>query len=226
MSGVLCVYKPRGITSHDVVDRVRELTGERRVGHAGTLDPLAEGVLIVLVGRSATRQQARFMSGEKEYLATLRLGSTSATDDAEGPITTVSDSQPELSSLKSAVEAWVGDREQVPPAYSAIKLQGKKAYEVARSGAVPKLQARPVSIREIEILHYTYPNLELRIICSKGTYIRSLARDIGDALGVGAYLSRLIRSKSGSFSTEDAVALDSLTPKNIDAHLAKSAPAP
>lgn len=211
MEGVLLINKPSGITSHDVVDRVREITGMRRVGHAGTLDPLAEGLLVVLVGRSATKQQAIFMAGEKEYEAGIRLGATSDTDDAEGVIEqTGSALTPTREEVEKALLAFGGEIEQIPPAYSAIKLKGKKAYELAREGKQPELKPRRITILELQLLAYTYPDLRLRIICSKGTYIRSLARDIGKLLGCGAYLTSLLRTRSGSFSLDDAIALDDL----------------
>ena len=158
MEGVLLINKPPGITSHDVVDRVRDITGIRRVGHAGTLDPLAQGLLIILIGRSATKQQAVFMAGEKEYQAKIRLGATSDTDDAEGVIEQVkSGVEPSEAEVEAVLSAFSGEIEQVPPAYSAIKLRGKKAYELAREGKQPKLKSRHVTILELELLSYTYP---------------------------------------------------------------------
>jgi len=213
--GLLIINKPLGITSHDVVDRIRTITREARVGHAGTLDPLATGVLVILVGRSATKRQSEFMSQQKEYRASIRLGATSETDDAEGKIQpTTSHRQPTTKEVKAALRSFVGKIEQVPPAYSAIKLQGKKAYELARQGEKPNLQARSVVIEDIELLNYAYPLLDISVSCSKGTYIRSLARDIGSALLCGAYLFGLVRTQSGSFLLSDAVLLKDLTEKN------------
>lgn len=251
MHGIFIVNKPRGVTSHDVVDRVRALTGEKRVGHAGTLDPLAEGLLIVLIGREMTRRQAEFMAGEKEYVATITLGATSLTDDAEGTIQpTTYDEQPTTAEIEAVLRSFIGDIEQVPPAYSAIKVRGRKAYELARSGIGPKLEPRRVHIRKIELLDYRpndgttdsnnapfhlprlrqgfdgqassifhLPQVTLRVTCSKGTYIRSLARDIGEALGCGAYLSGLTRTRSGDFSLDDAVPLADLTRDNWNSFL-------
>lgn len=228
-SGILLIHKPRGITSHDVVDYVRKITGVRRVGHAGTLDPLAGGLLIVLVG-DATKRQAEFMSGEKEYVATMRLGATSDTDDAEGIIKPTTDNrQPTTTEMKAALMRFVGEIEQMPPAYSAIKIRGKKAYDIARAGGAPDLKVRRVTIKEIELLEYRAlpsealategPLLKIRVVCSPGTYIRALARDIGQALGCGAYLEALTRTRSGVFRIEQAVTLQELTQESWSQHL-------
>lgn len=214
-SGILVINKSRGLTSHDVVNYMRRITGIRKIGHAGTLDPLAEGLLIVLIG-DATKQQAKFMAGEKEYLATIRLGAVSDTDDAEGRIE-MSKSKAQMPNeiqIRECLKRFVGEIEQVPPMYSAIKIQGRKAYELARKGEIPKLEARKITIRELELLGYDYPILKLRVSCSSGTYIRALARDVGNKLGCGAYLEALTRTKSGSFLLKDAVSLDQLTPEN------------
>lgn len=215
--GLLIINKPLGVTSHDVVDLIRKITGEARVGHAGTLDPLAGGVLVILVGRSATKRQSEFMSQQKEYRASIHLGATSETDDAEGTIKEIPKSKyqiPNEDRIQKALKGFVGKIEQVPPAYSAIKLEGKKAYELARQGQKPNLKARLVVIEDIELLNYSYPLLEISISCSKGTYIRSLARDIGNTLLCGAYLSGLVRTKSGNFSIEGSVDLSTLTSTN------------
>src|SRR3989344_4881699 len=190
MNGIVLISKPKVITIHDVVDRVRRITGERTVGHAGTLDPLAEGLLIILIGRDATRRQAEFMAGEKEYVATVHLGAVSDTDDAEGTIemTKPKAQIPNEIQINATLKRFTGEIQQVPPTYSAIKLKGRKAYELARKGSVPKLAPRAVEIKEIELLEYMYPLLRLRVVCSKGTYIRALGRDIGQELGCGAYL--------------------------------------
>ena len=216
MNGILLIAKPKGITSHDVVDRVRRITGERTVGHAGTLDPLAEGLLIILIGRDATRRQAEFMAGEKEYVATVHLGAVSDTDDAEGTIemTKPKAQIPNEIQINATLKRFTGEIQQVPPTYSAIKLKGRKAYELAREGTTPVIEPRTVEIKEIELLEYAYPLLRIRVVCGKGTYIRSLARDIGRTLGCGAYLTALTRTRSGAFHLDDAVSLDALTPEN------------
>jgi tRNA pseudouridine55 synthase len=223
--GVLLINKPRGITSHDVIIRMRRITGVRTVGHAGTLDPLAEGLLVVLIGRAATKQQQQFMGGEKGYEAIVHLGATSETDDAEGPIHVLSNFQTsEISkeTIEQVLAEFIGESQQMPPAYSAIKLRGQKAYALARAGTAPKLTPRTVIIRKIEILQYAYPSLTISVACSKGTYIRALARDIGRALGCGAYLKKLVRTASGDFSLTEAVTLEILTPENWKSHLVKT----
>ena len=155
------------------------------------------------------------MAGEKEYVATITLGATSLTDDAEGTIKpTTHDKQPTTAEIEAVLRSFIGDIEQVPPAYSAIKIRGRKAYELARQGKTLKLQPRTVHIEEIELLGYDWPELKLRIVCSKGTYIRSLTRDIGEALGCGAYLSGLTRTRSGSFILSDTISLEELSPDN------------
>lgn len=236
-SGILLVNKPRGITSHDVVDRVRKITGIRRVGHTGTLDPLADGLLIVLMGQ-ATKRQAEFMAGEKEYRATIRLGATSDTDDSGGRIVEMPKSKaqmPKETQIRECLEGFVGTIEQTPPAYSAVKVGGKKAYEAARRGKPLTLKPRKVTIKEIALLEYRtngkpsdshlpysishLPRVTLRVACSKGTYIRALARDIGRVLGTGAYLDSLTRTRSGAFRLEDAVALDGLGKETWERHL-------
>lgn len=225
MEGVLLLHKPKGPTSHDMVDQIRLLTGERRVGHAGTLDPMAEGLLIMLIGRGATKHQAAFMAQQKTYEAELTLGAVSDTDDAEGTITSspaLQTKPPTKKQVQGVLDRFQGEIEQVPPLYSAINIGGKRAYALARSGKRPTMQKRTVVIDELTPLSYRYPLLRIRVTCSKGTYIRALARDIGAALGTGAYLSMLLRTRSGSFALDQAVMPDTLTPETVQAHLAKT----
>jgi tRNA pseudouridine55 synthase len=208
--GLLNVCKARGFTSHDVVAVVRRTLGTRRVGHAGTLDPLAEGVLPVCVGRY-TRLVDLIADTEKGYYAELSLGARTTTDDAEGEIVErrdVPDLTPEA--LEPALAPFRGPIEQVPPAFSAIKVAGRRAYDLARRGDAPELVARPVTIHRLDLLRWEPPRLTLVVVCSKGTYIRSLARDLGEALGCGAHLTRLIRLWVGSFGLEDAVSLEEI----------------
>lgn len=208
--GLLNVCKARGYTSHDVVAVVRRTLGTRRVGHAGTLDPLAEGVLPVCVGRY-TRLVDLIADTEKGYFAEVELGARTTTDDAEGEIVerrAVPALTPEA--LDAALAAFRGPIEQVPPAFSAIKVAGKRAYDLARRGEAPELVARPVTIHRLEMVSWEPPDLALLVVCSKGTYIRSLARDLGAALGCGAHLARLIRLWVGSFRLEDAVSLEEI----------------
>lgn len=211
MTNLIAVYKPKGPTSHDVIDMVRRVTGIKKVGHAGTLDPLARGVLVVGIGREATKLLSVTVQKDKEYLATIRLGMTSETDDDEGlkkeiTVATV----PSLDDVTRAVLKYKGTFAQIPPKYSAIKRKGLKAYVLARAGKTPKLEPRAVTIYDIEILRYAWPNLRLRVHCGPGVYIRALARDIGDTLHTGGYLADLERTRVGEWTTQDAIPLDKI----------------
>jgi tRNA pseudouridine55 synthase len=202
--------KGRGPTSHDVVSSVRRLFGTRRVGHAGTLDPLAEGVLPLALGR-ATRLIDRLAEADKEYYAEARLGVRTTTDDAEGEILATCP-LPDLddASLDATLGELLGEIEQRPPAYSALKVGGQRAYDLARAGQDVTLQSRRVTIYRIERRRWEPPILSFTVTCSKGTYIRALARDVGERLGVGASLSRLVRTRVGPFTLDGAVSLDEL----------------
>jgi tRNA pseudouridine55 synthase len=221
-SGALLIDKPPGVTSHDVVATIRRLLKLRRVGHAGTLDPFATGLLIVGVGY-ATRLLDYTHQLPKTYEATLQLGAVSSTDDLTGEITEQSDEQPPLDAIQKVLQRMVGPLAQVPPAYAAIKVKGRKLYEYARAGEEVTRKPRQVTIMAIDILDYTYPHLSIRVHCSSGTYIRALARDIGGALGVGAYLTQLRRTQIGNFVVSDAVHLNSVTADSIAAVLAPPA---
>jgi tRNA pseudouridine55 synthase len=210
LHGLLNVCKARGFTSHDVVAMVRRTLGTRRVGHAGTLDPLAEGVLPICVGRY-TRLVDQLADTEKGYYAELELGARTATDDAEGEIVERRPVPPlTRASLEPFLDRFRGEIQQVPPIYSAIKVDGRRAYDLARRGDAPALKARPVTISRLSVVSLAPPRLALLVACSKGTYIRSLARDLGEALGCGAHLTRLVRLWVGSFRLEDAVSLDEI----------------
>lgn len=205
-AGTVAVWKPVGMTSHDVVALVRRVTGVSRVGHGGTLDPLACGVLVVAIGREATKGLDAAVKGEKEYAAEIRLGATSVSGDREGPIAEVPGAAaPARDAVAAAAEKFVGNIMQVPPAYSALKLAGKPAYEYARAGKEIAMKAREVEIREIEIVSYAWPDLVLRVVTGPGVYIRSLARDIGAELGTGGYLFGLARTRVGNFRSEGAI---------------------
>jgi tRNA pseudouridine55 synthase len=216
-SGILLVDKPQGITSHDVVARTRRLAGTRRVGHAGTLDPMATGLLILGVNAS-TRLLTYVVGLDKEYLATIRLGSTTTTDDAEGD--PVSSASPDAVSsvrddaIASGIQALTGAISQVPSSVSAIKVDGKRAYALVRAGETVELASRPVTVSAFEVLERRDApgaiDLDVRVECSSGTYIRALARDLGSALGVGGHLTALRRSRIGPFSIADASPLDEL----------------
>lgn len=213
-SGFLNIDKPPGITSHDVVAAVRRRVGQTgravKVGHAGTLDPMATGVLVLCIG-AATRLSDYVMQGTKEYHASIMLGVTTDTYDREGQITAQrSVERITLRMIEEALSGFTGEILQVPPMYSAVKKQGKKLYELARQGKVVEREARQVTIEHIEVLDWQPPQVSLRIICGPGTYIRSLAHDLGECLAVGAHLSDLVRTRSGSFRLEHAIALDTL----------------
>ncbi|WP_085369329.1 tRNA pseudouridine(55) synthase TruB [Leifsonia sp. NCR5] len=216
-SGILLVDKPQGWTSHDIVARTRRLAGTRKVGHAGTLDPMATGLLIVGLN-SSTRLLTYIVGTDKEYLATIRLGQSTTTDDAEGDIV---DEAPQDAvsavtddAIRSGIADLTGEIEQVPSSVSAIKVDGKRAYARVRAGEEIVLQARPVTVSEFELLATrrlpAAIDLDVRVVCSSGTYIRSLARDLGAALGVGGHLTALRRTRVGSFSVEDARPIEAL----------------
>lgn len=208
---VLFVNKPAGITSHDVVDALRAKTGERRVGHAGTLDPFADGLLIILVGRNDTKRQIDFLKLPKAYEATMILGAQSDTDDHTGVIReSVVDAQPTWDEIERTFSLFRGTITQVPPAYSAIKIHGKKAYELARAGTPPHLKPRHVTVHKLHLLSYEWPRVMFSTRVSSGTYIRAIARDIGRALGTGAYLCALTRTEIGPYKLADAQTLEQL----------------
>lgn len=219
--GFLNVDKPAGLTSHDVVARVRRVAGQKRVGHGGTLDPAATGVLPIGLGQ-ATRLLEFLVEGRKRYRAVIKLGVTTTTDDAEG---TVVSEQPlpalETGDLQVALSQFVGIVEQVPPMYSAIQIGGRRLYDIARAGETLELAPRTVEIDRIELLSWQSPLVEVDIVCGKGTYIRSLARDLGATLGCGAHLETLRRTAVGPLSWETAVPLDQLLhrPETITQHV-------
>lgn len=218
MEGLLNVDKPLHLTSHDVVARVRRLCDTRRVGHAGTLDPLASGVLVLAVGR-ATRLLEYVVGQPKEYQARVRLGQETNTYDGEGEITAQRPVPVTRADVEQALQQFRGDIAQIPPMYSALKKGGKRLYELARQGKEVEREARRVTIYDLEILTWDRPVLTVRVRCSTGTYIRSLAHDLGQALGTGAYLSGLRRTAIGAFSVQDAAPLADLTADNIGSHL-------
>jgi tRNA pseudouridine55 synthase len=212
--GLVIVDKPGGLTSHDVVARIRRLAGTRRVGHAGTLDPMATGVLVVGVDK-ATRLLGHLALTEKQYDATIRLGQATSTDDAEGEITSTA---PALGvtaeALARAVNRLTGEIRQVPPAVSAIKVDGQRAYRLAREGAAPELKPRPVTVYEFTVTDIRpagdTTDVDATVRCSSGTYIRALARDLGQDLGTGGHLTRLRRTRVGGYGLEQAKTLEQL----------------
>lgn len=208
--GYLIIDKPAGMTSHDVVGRVRRALGERRVGHAGTLDPAAVGVLPIAVGL-ATRTVEYLSESSKAYVAEITFGVTTDSADIDGIVTSVHDAASLThASVSDVVSAFAGPQMQVPPMHSAIKIDGQRMYERARKGEHVDIPARPITIYQIELLSWEPPVAEVFVHCSKGTYIRSLARDIGDKVGAGAYMSNLVRVQTGPFTLADAIRIDEL----------------
>jgi len=231
MSGLVIVDKPGGMTSHDVVARIRRLAGTRKVGHAGTLDPMATGVLVVGVEK-ATRLLGFLTLTEKQYAATIRLGQSTSTDDAEGAVTgtgaadvaAVTDRQ-----LAEAVTALTGEIQQVPPAVSAIKVGGQRAYRLTRAGAAPELKPRPVTVYEFTVtavrIQDGFLDVDATVRCSSGTYVRALARDLGTSVGTGGHLTRLRRTGVGGYGLDQAHTLDQLAERFEVLPLAQAAAA-
>lgn len=216
MDGVLVVDKPSGPTSHDMVDRLRKILGIRKIGHGGTLDPLATGVLIMLIGRG-TKLSNYFLGSDKVYEGTITLGVATDSHDAAGEI--VSESDPSGISeeaLRSCMAQMVGDQMQVPPQVSAVKIKGVPMYKRARKGEVLEIKPRLVHLYEFSLLSFDPPHAEFRMRCTKGTYVRRCADDVGVALGCGAHLSRLRRTQSGEFSLDDVVKMSDLVDMSRD----------
>ncbi len=203
-NGILLVNKAAGFSSFYLVSLLRCLTKVEKIGHAGTLDPFATGIMVMLIGREYTRRSDAFLSSDKEYRALLQLGLATDTYDIEGKITFRSSGVPTLKEIEVALAAFQGEIAQIPPMYSAKKVQGKKLYDLARKGI--EIERQPVIVRvQTQFISYQYPMLDLKIICSKGTYIRTLAHDIGHFLGCGAHLFELTRTRSGSFSLDQCL---------------------
>jgi tRNA pseudouridine55 synthase len=227
IEGVFAIYKEEGMTSHDVVDAVRRLTGHRRVGHAGTLDPCAKGVLVIGVGRAATKQLRLIAGTEKEYLTRVKLGWRSTTEDREGKIEQVfwttedrrqmtedggrkaasSGQIPSEKQVRQALARFQGAMDQRPPVFSAIKVWGRAAYKLARKGRDLDLPPRRVEVKEIELVAYAWPYVDVRLVTGPGFYVRSFARDLGELLGTGAYMEQLERIRVGTYTKERAAGL-------------------
>jgi tRNA pseudouridine55 synthase len=210
--GIYPIYKPVGISSQQAVQIVKGQFPEgEKVGHAGTLDPMAEGVLVVAIGRLFTKKLSDVVAKEKEYIATITLGATSTTDDKEGDITVHDHAKaPSVGKILRLPKDFTGTFEQIPPAYSAIKVNGKEAYKRVRKGEDLEMEPREVTIKDFEELEYEYPTLVIRVVTGPGVYIRALARDIGQELGVGGYLSSLVRTRVGKFTEQIALDLDNI----------------
>jgi tRNA pseudouridine55 synthase len=204
-SGIFAVYKPKGPSSFDIIRKLKKQLGEKRIGHAGTLDPLASGILVVAVGRENTKKLPREVKKEKEYVAEIKLGEMSTTDDGEGEKQKIAfGKKPNREELEAALKKFIGKIKQTPPAFSAVKVKGRRAYSMARKGERLELAPREVMIKSIELLSFNFPLLKLRVVTGPGVYIRSLTRDIGEALGAGAYLANLERVRVGEFTKDDA----------------------
>ncbi len=231
VEGVFAIYKEEGMTSHDVVDAVRRLTGQQRVGHAGTLDPCAKGVLVIGVGRAATRQLRLIAGTEKEYITRVKLGWRSTTEDREGKIEQVfwttedgrqttegrerkaapsSGQIPSEEQVRQTLAHFQGTIDQQPPAFSAIKIRGRAAYKLARKGRQIELPARKVEVKEIELLEYAWPSVDVRLVTGPGFYVRSFARDLGERLGTGGYMEALERIRVGTYTKDHAARLPDL----------------
>jgi len=224
MQGILLIDKPSGWTSFDVVNKVRRLietsglntTNKKRfpVGHTGTLDPLATGLLVLMLG-AYTKQVPTYTKLDKTYEVTMRLGATSTTGDEEGEKTVVSDDKPSRAQIEAVLNQFVGDIMQTPPIYSAIKINGQRAYALARKGEVPELQPRPAHIAQIILTGYQYPDVQFTVDVSSGTYVRSLVDDMGKILRTGAYMAALRRTRVGTFTLANALTMDGLTPTSL-----------
>jgi tRNA pseudouridine55 synthase len=225
LSGIINLDKPAGLSSARAVAHAKRLLPRKtRIGHAGTLDPFATGVLLLLVG-AATRQCERLMDQPKQYEATIKFGATTPTDDPESPEQPWTAREPKLGpepsreQIEAALPRFIGQIQQRPPAFSALKIAGRRAYDLARKGHEVKLEPRMVQVYGIELLEYDWPLLKLRIDCGRGTYIRALARDLGEALDTGGYLTALRRTRIGDFLVQNAVTLDTLGTGGVDSFL-------
>ena len=218
--GIINVYKEAGYTSHDVVARLRGICKQKKIGHTGTLDPDAVGVLPVCLG-NGTKLCALLTDKSKEYIAEFRLGITTDTQDISGRVLHTAEVQASVEEVEAAILSFQGEQQQVPPMYSAIKVNGKKLYELAREGKEVKREPRPITIEEIQILEQNHPQYKIRVTCSKGTYIRTLCHDIGQALGCGAVMTSLVRTRVDKFCVEEAYKLDELERLSGEGHLSE-----
>lgn len=212
--GILLIDKPAGKTSFYLVNVLRKILGVKKIGHAGTLDPFATGVMVMLVGRKYTQKSDTFIKQGKSYRTTIRLGVETDSYDCDGNVLSTSDLVPSQEQIEEALKHFQGQVEQIPPMFSAKKVKGQKLYELARQGKV--IERKPVTIElKTTLLRYEYPEVDLLIDCSKGTYVRSIAHDLGKMLGCGAHLSQLVRTQSGSFKLDDCIKLEELNRDNV-----------
>ncbi|MBU0706555.1 tRNA pseudouridine(55) synthase TruB [Patescibacteria group bacterium] len=213
--GLLVIDKPKGWTSFDVVAKIRNKLGVKKIGHTGTLDPMATGVLVLCLGK-ATKLAQEMTAYDKEYIAEITLGATTPTDDAEGVITPFPGAKKKSKNeILTALKYFEGEIMQLPPRFSAKKVKGKRAYAMARKGQEFKLEPVKVNVHEIELLSYKWPTIRLRVLSSKGFYVRSLARELGEKLGTGGYLSALQRSKVGKFNLSHATTIEEASAKDV-----------
>lgn len=209
VSGFFGIYKEKGPTSFRIISQLRRITGVKTIGHAGTLDPLASGVLVVAIGKDYTRKISEIVNTEKEYIAKIKLGLESTTDDEEGQKTEINlDRKPSLKEIEAAINRFIGKIMQTPPIYSALKINGKPMYKLARKGLNPEAKPREVEVKNIDIIKYDYPYLEIKVTTGKGVYIRALARDIGRELRTGGYLVELERTRVGDFTKEKSLTIN------------------
>lgn len=221
MQGLLLINKPEGITSFSAVSKIKWLLHQKRVGHTGTLDPMATGVLPIFVGR-ATVLCGMMLNADKEYIAEVELGKTTDTLDKTGNVLSTKAVSVTLNDLENALCGFIGKQQQIPPMYSAIKKDGVRLYDLAREGKQVEREPREIEIYELELLSFSKNTFKIRVLCSKGTYIRSLAADIGEKLGTGAMLTALTRTKTAGFNLSQCVDLNDLTPENINSYLLDS----
>jgi len=218
---IIAINKPKGPSSFKMISEIRKLTGIKKVGHAGTLDPLAEGVLVIAIGRDSTKQISQIVEKEKEYIAKIKLGWESSTDDEAGEKKRISSKKPSFRDIEKIIPNFIGNIAQVPPQFSAIKIKGNRAYKMARAGETVKFKKRFVEIKNIEVLSYKYPYLEIRVTTGPGAYIRALARDIGKKLSVGAYMAGLQRIRVGDYKIDDCIPLNKIEKLMQDFELIK-----
>ena len=214
ISGILLLNKPSGISSNQALQKAKKILKVSKAGHFGTLDPLAEGLLIIGIN-SGTKLSKFLLNDEKEYEATIRLGISTDTEDSEGRVITSNNTEISIETLLEILDQFRGEQTQIPPKYSAIKIQGRKLYDYARKGEEIDIQPRKVTIHFLEILEFEYPTLQIKLKVSKGTYIRSIARDLGHKLGVGAHLTKLVRTGQGDFSLVNATTFENLNEQKI-----------
>lgn len=220
--GILLIDKPIGITSFGLVARLRKLLNVQKIGHAGTLDPFATGVMVMLIGRNYTRLSDTFLCQDKEYRAVLKLGEATDTHDCEGTVISTSDMVPTLEDINAAIEQFQGEIEQTPPMFSAKKIGGKKLYELARQGIEVERKSVQITVR-INIVSYAYPYLTFDVSCTKGTYVRSIGHDLAAVLGCGGHLTELRRIRSGSFEIEKCIPLEGSSYEQIVSALSPAA---